>query len=405
MNRVVVVGGGPAGMMAAGAAAACGRDVTLLEKNGVLGKKLSITGKGRCNVTNACDTGELLANTPGNPSFLRAAFSRFTSAQAMSFFERLGIGLIVERGRRVFPASGRAEDIVSAMERYITNEKVHIKLNAPVLDIAYGAVKTVRAKGFTINAEDVILATGGLSYPSTGSTGDGYRFAEKAGHTITKLSPSLTPLLSDEPWIPELQGLTLKNIGIELINSKGVVYRDFGELLFTHFGVSGPVVLSASRFFAEGDRHTLNIDLKPALDEQVLDARVVRDFGLYKNRDFTNALDDLLPRVLIPVIVGLSGVIPGKKVNVITKDERKALVRLIKRLSVSITGLMGFDSAVITRGGVNIKEVNPSTMESKLVKGLYFAGEMLDVDALTGGYNLQIAFSTGYTAGTRCGEV
>ena len=403
MNEVLVIGGGPAGMMAAGAAAANGRKVVLLEKNSRLGRKLSITGKGRCNVTNACGIDEMLANTPGNPSFLRTAFSRFASAQTMSFFEGLGVKLVVERGRRVFPESGQADEIVSAMERYLLRKKVDVKLNATVRGIEYDAVKTVKTKDALYKAGSVVLATGGLSYPDTGSTGDGYHFANKAGHNVTRLLPSLTPMRAEDPWVADLQGLTLKNTGITLYNSKGPVYKDFGELLFTHFGVSGPVILSASRFFTERDKHSLYIDLKPALDEQTLDARILRDFQHYKNRDFINALDDLLPRALIPVIVRLSGVSPAKKVNSITKIERKRLIRLIKCLRLSVTGLMGFDSAVITRGGVNVKEINPSTMESKLVKGLYMAGEILDVDALTGGYNLQIAFSTGFTAGSLCG--
>ena len=391
-------------MMAAGAAASNGCRVVLLEKNGRLGRKLSITGKGRCNVTNACDIDEMLTNIPGNPNFLRAALTRFPSARTMSFFEDLGVRLVVERGRRVFPESGQAADIVSAMEQYLIQKKVDIKLNAPVTDIAFDAIKTIKAGNAVYKADSVILATGGLSYPATGSTGDGYRFAGSAGHSVTKLLPSLTPMRAVDPWIAGLQGLTLKNTGITLLNGKGPVYKGFGEMLFTHSGVSGPVVLSASRFFTDGGRHTLCVDLKPALDEQALDARILRDFQQYKNRNFINALDDLLPRALIPVIAGLSGVSFEKKVNNITRGERMGLVRLIKCLRLSVTGLSGFNNAVITRGGVNVKEINPSAMESKLVKGLYFAGEILDVDALTGGYNLQIAFSTGYTAGTRCVE-
>jgi predicted Rossmann fold flavoprotein len=400
---VVVIGGGPAGMMAAGAAASAGEDVVLLEKNVRLGRKLSITGKGRCNVTNARDADGLLANTPGNPSFLRGAFNKFSSVQTMSFFESLGVKLVVERGRRVFPESGKAEDIVSAMERYLVRNAVEIKLNAAVTDIEFGKIKTIRLGERVYRAESLILAPGGLSYPATGSTGDGYRFAKKAGHGVTKLRPSLTPMRTSESWVSELQGLTLKNAGIVMRNSTGVVYKDFGELLFTHFGVSGPVILSASRFFSDGDKHGIDIDLKPALDEQTLDARVLRDFQLYKNRDFSNALDDLLPRALIPVIVRLSGVNASKKVNGITKVERKALIKLIKCLKLNVLGLSGFESAVITRGGVDVKEINPTTMESKFIKGLYFAGEILDVDALTGGYNLQIAFSTGFTSGCAAG--
>ncbi|MDR2649932.1 MAG: NAD(P)/FAD-dependent oxidoreductase [Clostridiales bacterium] len=402
--RIVVIGGGPAGMMAAGAAAVEGGEVMLLEKNGGLGRKLSITGKGRCNVTNARDTGGLLDNTPGNPSFLRGAFAKFSSARTMSFFEDLGVKLTVERGQRVFPESGKAEDIVSAMERYLLKNRVGIRLNATVADINFDKIKTVKAGECIYKADCVILASGGLSYPVTGSTGDGYRFAQKAGHNVTTLWPSLTPMRTLEPWVSELQGLALKNAGIVMRNSTGVVYKDFGELLFTHFGVSGPVILSASRFYGNGDAYEIHIDLKPALDEHTLDSRILRDFQLYKNKDFINALDDLLPRALIPVIVRLSGVSPVKKVNGITKIERKTLVQLIKCLRLSISGLSGFEDAVITRGGVDVKGVNPSTMESKFVKGLYFAGEILDVDALTGGYNLQIAFSTGFTAGRAAGR-
>jgi len=404
MNKVVVVGGGPAGMMAAGAAASGGCEVTLLEKNNRLGRKLSITGKGRCNVTNACGADGLLANTIGNPQFLRAAFNRFTSAQTIAFFEDLGVKLVVERGHRVFPASEQAADIVSAMENYLVRSKVAVVLNNTVTDIEFGAGKTVKTRDGAYEADAVILTTGGLAYPATGSTGDGFRFAKKAGHHISPLHPSLTPMRADDPWVSDLQGLVLKNVGIRLQSGKGSVYTDFGELLFTHFGVSGPVILSASRFFTEGDTHTLCVDLKPALDEQALDARLLRDFQKYKNKNFLNALDDLLPRALIPVLVSLSGISPERKVNGVTKTERRDFVRLMKCLRLSVSGLLGFDNAVITRGGVNVKEVNPSTMESRLVKGLYFAGEILDVDALTGGYNLQIAFSTGFLAGSRCME-
>ena len=405
MNKVVVIGGGPAGMMAAGEAAAAGCEVTLLEKNSRLGRKLSITGKGRCNITNACDNVDLLSNTPSNPNFLRAAFSRFTSAQTMAFFEELGVNLVIERGRRVFPESGKAADIVSAMEKHLISNKVKIKLNANVTDIDLGRDKVIKTTGSVYQADRVILAAGGLCYPATGSTGDGYRFAEKAGHTVTRLFPSLAPMSVSEPWVLDLQGLTLKNVKLVMHNDKGIAYEGFGELLFTHFGVSGPIILSASRFFTEGGKHTLCIDLKPALDEHVLDARVLSDFQKYKNKNFTNALDELLPRALIPVIISLSGIDPDKKINSITKAERKALIKLIKCLKLSVSGILGFENAVVTRGGVNVKEINPSTMESKIVKGLFFAGEILDVDAMTGGYNLQIALSTGYTAGRGCGGI
>jgi predicted Rossmann fold flavoprotein len=389
-------------MMAAGISAGRGKRVVLLEKNNRLGCKLSITGKGRCNLTNNCDPYELLANTPGNPDFLYSAFYSFGSAELMDFFEQRGIKLVTERGRRVFPKSNRAADIVSAMAAFLKGAGVEVRLSAEVKELNFGAEKRVCTDSAEFSARSVIVATGGLAYPATGSTGDGYRFARACGHAVTQLRPSLVPLRAAESWVAELQGLSLKNVCIKLSHEGRVLYEDFGEMIFTHFGVSGPIILSASRFINQPSRYELSIDLKPALTEAQLDSRLLRDFNEYKNKNFANALSDLLPQSLIPVVVKLSGIEPGKKVHDVTRNERKNLVSLLKGLKLTIIGDTGFGEAIITRGGVKVSEIDPSTMESKLAKGVYFAGEVLDVDALTGGYNLQIAFSTGYLAGMSC---
>ena len=404
-KKVIVVGAGAAGLMAAGRAAEKGHEVHLYEKNNRIGKKILITGKGRCNVTNDSDVEGLLDNIPGNPYFMYSAFYQLDSFGTQEFFKNLGLELKVERGKRVFPVSDRSLDVVLALEKYIKQNKVKLHLESPVESILIedGHAAGIRLKnGKEEKADGVIVCTGGLSYPGTGSTGDGYRFAKAAGHHVTKLYPSLVPLKTAENWCHELMGLSLKNIEITVKNNKGKkVYTDFGEMLFTHFGVSGPVILSASRhiILTIEEGYKLYIDLKPAMDEKKLDARLLRDFEKFANKDFINALDELLPQKLIPVIIELAEIDPRKKVNSITKEERKRLLNLIKALPLTITGVTGYNEAVVTCGGIETDEIDPSTMESKLVKNLHFAGEVLDVDAYTGGFNLQIAFSTGYTAG------
>lgn len=404
-KKIIVVGAGAAGLMAAGRAAEKGHEVHLYEKNNRIGKKILITGKGRCNVTNDSDVEGLLENIPGNPYFLYSAFYQLDSFQLQEFFRNLGLELKVERGKRVFPVSDRSLDVVLALEKYLKKNKVKLHLESPVdsILIEEGKAVGIRLKnGKEETADGVIVCTGGLSYPGTGSTGDGYRFAKAAGHHVTKLYPSLVPLKTAEDWCHALMGLSLKNIEITIKNNKGKkIYSDFGEMLFTHFGVSGPVILSASRhiILTIEEGYKLFIDLKPAMDEKKLDLRLLRDFEKYANKDFANALDDLLPQKLIPVIIQLVEIDPRKKVNSITKEERKRLCTLLKALPLTITGTTGYNEAVVTCGGIHVDEIDPSTMESKFVKNLHFAGEVLDVDAYTGGFNLQIAFSTGYVAG------
>ena len=405
---VIVVGGGPAGLMAAGTAAGQGKKVLLLEKNNSLGRKLLITGKGRCNLTNNTDQEGLLANIPGNPSFLYSAFYTFGSQELISFFEGLGVNLKTERGNRVFPASDKALDIEQALVRYVKKQKADIRLNEPVSEIKLlpeDIKEVVASSGRSYKCRKLILATGGLSYPGTGSTGDGYKFARNMGHKVTKLSPSLVPLKTQESWVHELQGLGLKNVGVKVSLGGKLLYQDFGEVMFTHYGISGPVTLSASRYLtdcfnkSEDEPAIFSIDLKPALDHSALDKRLIRDLEKYKNKDFQNSLNDLLPQKMIPVIVELSGIPAGKKSNSVTKEERRNLGMILKELKFHITGPVGFNEAVITVGGVSVDEIKPGSMESKLVPGLYLAGELLDVDGYTGGFNLQIAFSTGYLAG------
>ena len=404
-KRIVVVGGGAAGMMAAICAAEQGASVTLLEPNERLGKKLNITGKGRCNVTNNADLETLLVNTPRNGKFLYSAFSRFDGRDAMAVFERLGVPLKTERGNRVFPVSDRAFDISAALERRLKALKVTlVRDRALSLDIVDGMVRGVAGERRSYPAEAVILATGGVSYPATGSTGEGHRMAAEAGHTVTPLRGSLVPLqgvLEKGGPCVRLQGLSLRNIGLTVFENNKKIYTDFGELLFTHFGVSGPLVLSASAHMRHFDKKTyrLEIDLKPALDEQTLDRRLLSDFEKHTNSDFCNALDDLLPQKLIPVIVAGSGIPSHRKVHEITREQRRDLLHLLKHFSVEISAPCPVSDAIVTSGGVKVAEINPTTMESKLVKGLYFAGELIDVDAYTGGFNLQIAWATGRTAG------
>lgn len=410
MGNVLIIGGGAAGMAAAIAAAGCGHEVHLYEKNEKLGKKLFITGKGRCNVTNACDMEELMANVVTNPRFLYSSFYGFTNQDMMDLLERNGCPLKIERGNRVFPVSDKSSDVIGALSRQMKKLGVMVHLDSEVKGIIVeeGICKGIQIlkgsageKNLWGNA--VIVATGGLSYEATGSTGDGYRFARENGHQVTDLLPALVPFQAKEPEIKALQGLSLKNIEAVVMDEKRELYREFGELLFTHFGVSGPVILSASSFVAKVLKKrelTLYIDLKPALDMEQLDARIVRDFEEFSNKQFKNALGHLYPTKLIPVIIERSGIPPEKKVNEITKEERRQLVVATKRFVVTLTGLRDFKEAIITQGGVTVKEINPKTMESKLIKNLYFAGEVLDLDGVTGGFNLQIAWSTGWAAGS-----
>lgn len=402
---IAVIGGGPAGMMAAGTAAAYGKSVCLLEKNRLLGRKLRITGKGRCNITNNCDTETLMQSIPTNGRFLYSAFHQLSPADVMDFFEGRGLALKTERGSRVFPVSDKAADVAQALADYCREGSVRfLQTEAQRLLLENGRCTGVLCRdGEEIAAQSVILATGGLSYPLTGSTGDGYRFAREAGHTVTPLLPSLVPLVIQEDWCRELQGLALRNVTLTVTDKHTgrQVFEELGELLFTHFGVSGPLVLSASAHLRpmEAGRYLLAVDLKPGLDDKQLDNRLLRDFTQYHNRDFANALGDLLPRTLIPVAVKLSGIPAEKKVNQLSREERRAFAGLIKGLPMTAAGFRPVDEAIITSGGVAVAEVNPKTMESKRCPGLYFAGELLDVDGYTGGFNLQIAFSTGYLAG------
>ncbi len=386
-------------MMAALTAAGDGKKVILIERNGRLGKKLSITGKGRCNVTNDCDAEEFFNNVPRNPKFLYSAFYSFTNQDTKDFFESLGVPLKVERGMRVFPQSDKAADIVKAMEQELKKRGVKVVWDrAKELDIKDGRVIGVKCEKGYYAADSVLIASGGLSYPRTGSTGDGYKMAQKVGHTIAEPTPSLVGL--NAKGVSSMMGLSLKNVSVTLLDEKGKkLYTDFGEMMFTHFGVSGPVILSASGHMSKGGGHKIVIDLKPALTEAELDKRLLRDFEKYKNRDFLNSLEELLPKKMIEPVIERSGIDGRKKVNNITKDERRELIRAIKAFSVETTGFRPIDEAIVTRGGVKVSEINPSTMESKKVKGLYFSGEVIDCDGYTGGFNLQIAFSTGYLAG------
>lgn len=404
MAKTIVIGGGAAGMMAAYAAAMCGNEVSLYEKNEKLGKKVYITGKGRCNVTNACETQDLFNNIVTNPKFMYSPIYTFDNNMVQSFMEEWGCPLKVERGNRVFPQSDKSYDVINALIRAMRENDVDINLDSHVSDILTenGHVTGVRVNGCDIECDNVILATGGYSYPSTGSTGDGHTMASKLGHHITKCMPALVPFTAAEEWVKELQGLSLRNCGVTIYDGDHKIYEDFGELLFTHFGVSGPTVLSASSYAVDIIRKRplrLVIDLKPALDEKQLDARILRDFEANINRKFMNSLDKLFPKSLIPVIIERSGIDAQCRVNEITRDKRQGLVKLIKNFDLTLTGLRGFNEAIITHGGVDVKEIDSSTMESKLIKGLYFAGEMIDVDAVTGGFNLQVAWSTGYLAG------
>lgn len=447
MKQVLVIGAGAAGMLAAITAAANGASVTLLEKNEKTGKKIYITGKGRCNVTNGCDCDTFFENIVSNGKFLYSAYSAFDNGSIVSLLEQAGCPLKEERGARIFPVSDHSSDVIAALNRLLKEKHVKLLKHSEVKELVFAEEMQPRQEifyvdnsngqdatgeqdngwnassdmltneqrtgtrrvcgvrltdGTLLTADAVIVATGGQSYEPTGSTGDGYRFARAAAHTVKEVKPALVPFTVKEEWCKELQGLSLKNVACMLKKDKKKIYEGFGEILFTHFGVSGPLILSASSYYVKkyhGEPVQLVIDLKPALSKEQLDQRLLRDFEKYKNKQFKNALDELLPAKLIPVMTGLSGIPDEKRVNEITKAQRMALIGLFKELTLTVTGTRGFTEAIITQGGVSVKEINPSTMESKLVSGLYFAGEVLDVDALTGGFNLQVAWSTGYTAG------
>ncbi|GAA0065958.1 MAG: NAD(P)/FAD-dependent oxidoreductase [Clostridium perfringens] len=403
MAKVIVIGAGPAGMMAA-ISAAENHEVILLEGNERIGKKLFITGKGRCNVTNAKDISEFFDFIPGNPHFLYSALYTYTNIDVMNFFENAGVKLKVERGSRVFPNSDKSSDIISGLSRGLNEAGVDLRLHSKVKDVIFNNNKieaVILENGSKVKGDYFIITTGGKSYPLTGSTGIGFDLAKKMGHSIVEPKPSLVPIEIEESWVRELQGLSLRNIELKIKNKKNskVVYSGQGEMLFTHFGISGPLVLSGSRFIKDGEKFEISLDLKPALEEKQLDLRIQKDFKKNLNKDFKNSLDELLPKKLIPVIIELSGIDENKKVNSITKEERRTLLNLVKNLTFTVKGLRDIAEAIVTAGGVSTKEIDPSTMQSKIVDNLYFAGEVIDVDAFTGGYNVQIALSTGYLAG------
>ena len=413
MSRVLVIGGGPAGMMAAITAAENGNEVTILEKMPSFGKKLLITGKGRCNITSSLYMSEFIKNTPGNGKFLYSAFQNYTNADIIEFLKKQGLEVKEERGNRIFPVTDKSIDVLNCFKKRIDELKIKYKLETRVekILIKNNEVLGVRTNREIIQTDKIILATGGKSYPLTGSTGDGYKIAKDLGHTIIPIKPALVPLeVYEKEECKKIQGLSLRNIAIKIIDTdrKKTIYEDFGEMVFTHFGISGPTILSGSAHLAKYNdidyllkkRYIkITIDLKPALTEEHLDDRILRDFKEFKNKQFKNSLDKLLPQKMIPLIVELSGINPDKMVNEITKEERRHLVQLIKYFTITIKNFRPVEEAIITCGGISTKEINPKTMESKLIKGLYFAGEIIDVDAYTGGFNLQIAYSTGYTAG------
>ena len=416
--KVLVIGGGPAGMMAAITASQNKNKVILIEKMQTLGRKLLITGKGRCNITSSLPIEEFIKNTPGNGKFLYSVYQSFTNKDIVKFLKEEGLEVKEERGNRIFPITDKSQDVLNCFRKKLEKEKVEIHYNTEVKEILYKEdengtkeVRGVKTNKGDILADKIILATGGKSYPLTGSTGDGYNLAKKLGHTITPIKPSLVPLeVYQRDLCKELQGLSLRNVGIKIIdnNKNKTIYEDFGEMIFTHFGVSGPTILSSSAHLVryknieenfKNHKIELIIDLKPALSEKKLDERILRDFEEFKNKQFKNSLDKLLPQKLIGVIIEKSKINPNKKVNEITKEERKTLINLLKKFSVEIKGFRPIEEAIITSGGIKIKEINPKTLESKIVKNLYFAGEIIDVDSYTGGFNLQIAYSTGYVAG------
>lgn len=407
MKKVIVIGAGPAGMMAAGMAAAAGARVTLTEKKPRVGSKLRITGKGRCNITAAVDQDSLIKGIPGNGKFLYSALHEFSNIDLIRFFNERGLETKVERGNRVFPSSDQAQDVVDVLYNFVEQAGAEIKTSLTInsLVVEGGRITGVDSSHGFLAADAVIIATGGLSYPGTGSTGDGYRLAQECGHTLVEPRPGLVPLVTEESWVKDLQGLSLKNVAATAFTAAGKkINQDFGELLFTHFGVSGPIILSMSRdigvyIYRQGQKVILKIDLKPALNEEKLDERLLRDLDKYSRKQFKNSMHDLLPQKMIPVFIALSGIDPDKPCHQISRGERHELIKLFKNFTLTVTGTRPIAEAIVTAGGINVKEVDPRTMESKRVKGLYFAGEVLDVDGYTGGYNLQAAFSTGYAAG------
>ena len=413
MAKIVVVGGGPAGMMSAITAAENGNDVTIIEKMPMFGKKLLITGKGRCNITSSLYMSEFIKNTPGNGKFLYSAFQNYTNKDIIEFLRKQGLEVKEERGNRIFPITDKSVDVLNCFKKKIDELKIKYKLNTKVekILIKNNEVLAVRTDREIIHTDKVILATGGKSYPLTGSTGDGYKIAKDIGHTIVPIKPSLVPMeVYEKEMCKKLQGLSLRNVEIKIVDNdrKKVVYEDFGEMIFTHFGISGPTILSGSAhlvkykeidYLLQKKYIQLKIDLKPALTEEQLDDRILRDFNEFKNKQFKHSLDKLLPQKMIPVIIELSKIYENKKVNEITKEERKRIVFLLKNFTITIKNFRPVEEAIITCGGINTKEIDPKTMESKIIKGLYFAGEIIDVDSYTGGFNLQIAYSTGYTAG------
>ncbi len=415
--KVLVIGGGPAGLMSAITSAEQGNNVTILEKMESLGKKLLITGKGRCNITNSADMEEFMQNIPQNSKFLYSAFNEYNNQDIINFLKEQGVTTKVERGGRIFPVSDKAQDVLNAFTRKLKQLNVQVKTNFKVTKILTEAGVTTGIEGEynskieKILADKVILATGGKSYPVTGSTGDGYKIAQMLGHTITNIKPSLVPLTCNETSLElcrQMQGLSLKNVAIKIKNENKIIYEDFGEMLFTHYGLSGPIILSSSAILIryksienllKENKIKIYIDLKPALDEEKLDNRILRDFEELKNKQFKNSLEKLLPRKMIEPLIEITGINPEKKINEITKEERKKIVKILKNFELTLNGFRSIEEAIITSGGINIKEINPKTMESKIVKGLHFAGEIIDLDAFTGGFNLQIAWSTGYVAG------
>lgn len=404
MKTIVVIGGGPGGMMAA-ATASEGSQVILIEKNEKLGKKLYITGKGRCNITNACDIEDLFKNVAHNGNFLYSAFYTFSNHATIQFFNDLGLKTKIERGNRVFPLSDKSSDVIKTMEKLLKEKKVDIRLNTIVKDIILennNITGVILNNNEIINCDAVVIATGGSSYPQTGSTGDGYIWSKKMGHRVVKPTGALVPLVSNDEDIKSLQGISLRNVTATLYEGNSKINSLFGEMLFTHFGISGPIILSLSSFMKDGKKYSVKINFKPALDISQLDNRILRDFDKYANKDMINALDDLLPKKIIPIILKRASIDGHKKVNQITKEERNQLQRILTEFTISINGKRPITEAIITSGGISTKEIDPSTMASKKINNLYFAGEVIDLDALTGGFNLQIAFSTGYLAGSSC---
>ncbi len=402
--KIIVIGGGPAGMMAAIRAAEFGAEVTLFEKNNRLGRKLSITGKGRCNLTNAADTAEIIKNIPGNGKFLNSALNNFTANDTVNFFESLGLRTKIERGNRIFPESDNAAEVIDVLNKKLAALNVDVKLNAPVENIiADKKIRGVEVGGKFFDADAVILATGGKSYPATGSTGDGFIFAKKLGHTVTEILPALVPLETEEDFVQTLQGLSLRNVRVTLLADNKRVNEIFGEMLFTHFGVSGPIILTLSRqvakFLRESAFVELLINLKPALTPEQLDTRILRDFEKFKHKNIKNALIELLPNKLIPVVIDLAFIDENKKIDAITKDERRRLIEILRGLPLTVTATRPIDEAIVTAGGVSVKEINPRTMESKIISGLFIVGEVVDVDGNTGGFNLQAAWAMGNAAG------